>query len=77
MAVKLGEVLSPTARSNTLLFFCLWFLLVSTISTLPLIIGASGVAAFLKARPSVMRGIDYVFAGVMGAFAVKLVTARL
>ena len=35
------------------------------------------VAAFLKARPKVMRWIDYVFAGVMGAFAVRLVTARL
>lgn len=66
----------PAARGK-LLFLGLWFLLVSTISTLPLILGASGVAAFLKARPGVMRGIDYVFAGVMGAFAVKLVTARL
>ena len=66
----------PAARGK-LLFLGLWFLLVSTISTLPLIIGASGVAAFLKARPGVMRGIDYVFAGVMGAFAVKLATARL
>lgn len=66
----------PAARSK-LLFLGLWFLTVSTASTLPLIIGASGVAAFLKARPGVMRGIDYVFAGAMGAFAVKLVTARL
>lgn len=66
----------PSARGK-LLFFGLWFLLVSTISTLPLILGASGVAAFLKARPGVMRAIDYIFAGVMGAFAAKLVTARL
>lgn len=66
----------PAARGK-LLFLGLWFLAVSTVSMLPLIIGASGVAAFLKARPGVMRGIDYVFAGVMGAFAAKLVTARL
>lgn len=66
----------PAARGK-LLFLGLWFLLVSTISMLPLIIGASRVAAFFKARPRVMRWIDYVFAGVMGAFAVKLVTARL
>lgn len=66
----------PAARGK-LLFLGLWFLLVSTISMLPLILGASGVAAFLKARPGVMRAIDYLFAGVMGAFAVKLVTARL
>lgn len=66
----------PAARGK-LLFLGLWFLLVSTLSTLPLILGASGVAAFLKARPKAMRTIDYVFAGVMGAFAVKLVTARL
>lgn len=55
----------------------LWFLGVSTLSMLPLILGASAVAAFLKARPKVIRAIDYAFAGVMGAFAVKLVTARL
>jgi len=66
----------PAARAK-LLFLGLWFLIVSTLSTLPLILGASGVAAFLKARPQAMRGIDYVFAGIMGAFAVKLVTARL
>lgn len=66
----------PVAR-NKLLFLGLWFLLVSTVSMLPLIVGASSVAVFLKARPGVMRAIDYVFAGVMGAFAVKLVTARL
>ncbi|MBS1181965.1 MAG: rhtB 5 [Proteobacteria bacterium] len=66
----------PAARGK-LLFLGLWFLVVSTLSMLPLILGASGVAAFLKARPTAMRAIDYVFAGVMGAFAVKLVTARL
>jgi len=66
----------PAARGK-LMFLGLWFLAVSTLSMLPLILGASGVAAFFKARPGVMRAIDYVFAGVMGAFAVKLVTARL
>ena len=65
------------AVHGKLLFLGLWFLLVSTLSTLPLILGASGVAAFLRARPKAMRWIDYVFAGVMGAFAVRLVTARL
>ncbi len=66
----------PAARGK-LLVLGLWFLGVSTLSMLPLILGASGVAAFLKTRPRVMRGIDYVFASVMGAFAVRLVTARL
>ncbi len=66
----------PAARAK-LLLLGLWFLIVSTLSTLPLILGASGVAAFLKARPQAMRIIDYAFAGVMGAFAAKLVTARL
>lgn len=66
----------PAARGK-LLFLGLWFLAVSTVSMLPLIIGASSVAAFLKTRPVVVRSIDYVFAGVMGAFAVRLVTARL
>jgi threonine/homoserine/homoserine lactone efflux protein len=30
----------------------------------------------LRASPAVMRGIDWLFAGVMGAFALKLITAR-
>ena len=59
------------------LFLGLWFFLVSTLSTLPLVLGAASVAAFLRRRPRLMRAIDYLFAGVMGGFAARLLTARL
>lgn len=63
--------------TGQLLFLGLWFMLVSTISPLPLLIGADRVASYLKSSPRVLRVIDYVFAGVMGAFAARLLTDRM
>jgi threonine/homoserine/homoserine lactone efflux protein len=37
-----------------------------------MILGAESVVESLKRNPRIMRGIDYVFAGVFGAFAVKI-----
>ena len=31
---------------------------------------------WLKARPGVLRGIDYTFAGVFGFFAFKILTSQ-
>jgi threonine/homoserine/homoserine lactone efflux protein len=63
--------------TGQLFFLGIWFLMVSTVSTLPLVLGAAAVAGFLKRRPRVVRAIDFGFAGVMGAFAARLATARL
>jgi threonine/homoserine/homoserine lactone efflux protein len=41
-----------------------------------LILGAERVIATLQARPRVMRAIDYAFAGLFGAFAVKILTTE-
>jgi threonine/homoserine/homoserine lactone efflux protein len=37
-----------------------------------LVLGADRVIALLKTQPRVMRAIDYTFAGIFGAFAVKI-----
>jgi threonine/homoserine/homoserine lactone efflux protein len=48
--------------------------------TLPLfallVLGAERVIGWLKNRQRVLRAIDYVFAGLFGAFAVKILTAE-
>jgi threonine/homoserine/homoserine lactone efflux protein len=40
-----------------------------------LILGADRVIALLRTRPKVMRTIDYTFAGLFSAFALKILTA--
>lgn len=75
----LPQFVDASAGSVTgqLLFLGLWFMLVSSLSPLPLLLGASWVAAFLRARPRVIRAIDFGFAGVMGAFAARLISSKL
>jgi len=34
------------------------------------------VVSWLKARPRVLRGIDFTFAGVFGLFAFKILTTQ-
>jgi threonine/homoserine/homoserine lactone efflux protein len=34
--------------------------------------GAERVISVLKTKPRVLRGIDYTFAGIFGAFAVRI-----
>jgi threonine/homoserine/homoserine lactone efflux protein len=41
-----------------------------------MILSAAGIASTLKRSPRVMRAIDWVFAGVFGAFALRLLAAR-
>ena len=41
-----------------------------------MIASASRLAGFLKRSPRVMRAVDWTFAGVFGAFAVRLLFAR-
>ena len=41
-----------------------------------MVLGASALALFLKSSPRFMRAFDWAFAGLMGAFALKLLVAR-
>ncbi|WP_299470692.1 LysE family translocator [uncultured Roseibium sp.] len=41
-----------------------------------MVLGASAFARTVKASPSAMRVFDWVFAGIMGSFALKLLVAK-
>lgn len=65
----------PYAASK-LLFLGVFFIVLNVPSNLALMLGASAVSTFLRSSPRVMRLMDYSFAAIMAAFAVKLLSAR-
>ena len=58
--------------AQKLVFFGLYFVLFNLPLCALMVLGADRVLALLKCRPRVMRAIDYTFAGIFGAFAVKI-----
>jgi threonine/homoserine/homoserine lactone efflux protein len=65
----------PAAPAK-LLFLGLYFVVLSFPLAVLMILGAERVVDGLKARPRVMRAIDWLFAGVFGAFAVKILATQ-
>ena len=61
----------PAAPAK-LIFLGLFFLTVAIPTILPMIYGAEAFSRFLATRPRVMRGLDWLLAGVFGAFAVSV-----
>lgn len=59
-----------------LFFLGLMFIVVSVPVTAPMILAADGFAAMMKRNPRVTRVVDYLFAGVFSAFALKILTAQ-
>lgn len=59
-----------------LMFLGLYFIMLGIPICLALIVAADRFTAAVRAAPRVMRGIDYLFASLMGAFAVRLLFAR-
>lgn len=59
-----------------LVFLGLYFIAFSTPLAALMIFGAERVIALLRGRPKVMRAIDYSFAALFGAFAVKILTTQ-
>jgi len=59
-----------------LVFLGVFFLIVAIPLILPMIFAADRFALALRARPRVTRALDWLFAGVFGAFAVKILTAQ-
>ncbi|MEO1065853.1 MAG: LysE family translocator [Pseudomonadota bacterium] len=55
-----------------LLFLGIMFPVIAVPIVAPMIIYADKIASVLKRSPKVARAIDYIFAGVLGAFAAKL-----
>ncbi|MBL8791367.1 MAG: LysE family translocator [Rhizobiales bacterium] len=58
--------------TGKLLFLGLYFVAINTPLAALLIWGAEKVVMWLKARPLVLRGIDYSFAGVFAFFAFRI-----
>ena len=59
-----------------LFFLGFFFVAVAAPICAAMIASASHLAHFLKSSPRVMRAIDWLFAGIFGAFAVRLLFAR-
>jgi threonine/homoserine/homoserine lactone efflux protein len=62
--------------TSKLLFLGLYFVVINTPLAIAMIFGASKLVHWLKKQPRVMRGVDYLFAGVFAAFAVKIAFAQ-
>lgn len=62
--------------SGKLMFLGILFVVVATPISLALIWFAGSIAGFLKRSPKATRVVDWLFAGVMGAFAVRLILAH-
>ena len=65
----------PHAQGK-LVFLGLYFVMFSIPLAILMILGAERLISTLKARPKIMRGIDYAFAGIFGAFAVKILATQ-
>ncbi|SHF71155.1 Threonine/homoserine/homoserine lactone efflux protein [Kaistia soli DSM 19436] len=62
--------------AGKLMFLGILFVVVATPISLALIWFAGSIATFLKRSPKATRAVDWLFAGVMGAFAVRLILAH-
>ena len=59
-----------------LMFLGLYFIVLAIPICIVLIVLADRFTTAIRRSPKVMRAIDYLFAGLMGAFAVRLLFAR-
>jgi threonine/homoserine/homoserine lactone efflux protein len=64
------------AAAGKLFFLGSYFVVFSAPLALLLILGAERLLDGLKRHPRVLRAIDWVFAGVFGAFAVRILSAQ-
>jgi threonine/homoserine/homoserine lactone efflux protein len=65
------DAADPHARGK-LLFLGLWFVLINVPLSVVMILGAEKLVMYLRMRPTVLRTIDYSFAGVFAFFALKI-----
>lgn len=59
-----------------LFFLGSMFIVLSIPVTVPMVLAAEKFSAAMKASPRVTRVVDYLFAGVFSAFALKILTAQ-
>ena len=61
--------------AQKLLFLGLLFIPISLPVTVPMVLAADRFSALLRGKPRVMRIVDYLFAGIFSAFAIRILTA--
>ena len=62
--------------AGKLLFLGIYFVVLAYPLGVLMILGAERVVAGLKSRPRLLRAIDWLFAGVFGAFAVRILATQ-
>jgi threonine/homoserine/homoserine lactone efflux protein len=62
--------------AGKLLFLGIYFVVLAYPLAVLLIVGAERVVASLKSRPRLLRAIDWLFAGVFSAFAVRILATQ-
>lgn len=67
---------SDSHAQGKLMFLGLYFVAFSIPLAILMILGAERLIETLKARPKIMRGIDFTFAGIFSAFAVKILATQ-
>ncbi|MGB8817233.1 MAG: LysE family translocator [Rhizobiaceae bacterium] len=67
---------SDSHAPGKLIFLGVMFIVVSLPVVVPIILAADRVAVFLKESPKATRIIDYLFAGIFSAFAVKILMTQ-
>ncbi len=74
----LPQFISPGDPNATgkLVFLGLYMIAFSAPFAVLMILGAERFIATLKARPRILRAIDWCFAGIFGAFALKILSAQ-
>jgi threonine/homoserine/homoserine lactone efflux protein len=65
------DVHDPDVRAK-LIFLGIYFVVINIPLSILMIMGAERLVDWLKARPKVLRGIDFTFAGVFAFFALKI-----
>lgn len=62
--------------AGKLFFLGMAFIVLALPVTVPMVIAADKFSSLLKKSPRVTRVVDYLFAGVFSAFAIKILTAQ-
>jgi threonine/homoserine/homoserine lactone efflux protein len=61
--------------AGKLMFLGTYFVIFTSPLALLLVLGAERLLGLLRRNPRVLRAVDWVFAGVFGAFAARILTA--
>ncbi|WP_340159686.1 LysE family translocator [uncultured Hoeflea sp.] len=62
--------------TGKLIFLGVLSILIALPVAIVVVLGANGLAEWLRRKPQVMRAVDYVFAGVFSVFAVKILLTQ-